>query len=79
MKKFFQGNLENEWVVWNKLVNQWPMYMKKKSTWIRVNEMKEKKEEIEHSSCFVFQFIGFNSFGCTNSFSSIIMAMFDKS
>jgi hypothetical protein len=32
-----EGNLENEWVVWNKLVNHWSMYMKKKSIWIKVN------------------------------------------
>jgi hypothetical protein len=33
----YLGNLENEWVVWNKLVNNWPVYMKKKSQWIKVN------------------------------------------
>jgi hypothetical protein len=30
------GNLENEWVVWNKMVNNWAFYMKKKPQWIRV-------------------------------------------
>ncbi|CAF3744061.1 unnamed protein product [Rotaria sp. Silwood1] len=29
------GNLDNEWVIWNKLVNNWPVYMKKKSIWIK--------------------------------------------
>ncbi len=29
-------NLENEWVVWNKMVNNWAFYMKKKPQWIRV-------------------------------------------
>jgi hypothetical protein len=30
-----EGNLENEWIVWNKLINQWSMYTKKKSIWIK--------------------------------------------
>ncbi|CAF3535619.1 unnamed protein product [Rotaria sordida] len=29
------GNLDNEWVIWNKLVNNWSLYMKKKSIWIK--------------------------------------------
>ena len=32
------GNLENEWVVWNKIINNWPMYMKRKAQWIRVGQ-----------------------------------------
>ena len=68
---FIEGNLENEWVVWNKLVNQWPMYMKKKSIWIRVKSNEKKNPKMS------FQSIGFNSFGCTYSFPSIIVAMFD--
>ena len=32
----YSGNLENEWVVWNKIVNNWSAYMKKKPVWIRV-------------------------------------------
>jgi hypothetical protein len=30
------GNLENELVVWNKMINNWAFYMKKKPQWIRV-------------------------------------------
>ena len=69
-----EGNLENEWMVWNKLVNNWPMYMKKKSTWIRVNQL-EKNRFIQ----IEIELIGFNSFGCSCTFSSVIMAMFSQS
>ncbi len=30
------GNLENEWVVWNKIIHQWAVYIKKKPQWIKV-------------------------------------------
>lgn len=29
------GNPENEWAVWNKIVNQWSNYLKRKPQWIR--------------------------------------------
>ena len=31
------GNPENEWVVWNKIVHQWSTYLKKKPQWLHVN------------------------------------------
>jgi hypothetical protein len=31
-----EGNLENEWAIWNKIINNWPVYIKKKPQWIRV-------------------------------------------
>lgn len=34
------GNLENEWVVWNKIVNNWSMYLKRKPQWIRVGDQR---------------------------------------
>ncbi len=30
------GNLENEWIVWNKIITNWSFDMKKKPQWIRV-------------------------------------------
>ncbi len=29
-------NLESEWATWNKIINNWPAYMKKKPQWIKV-------------------------------------------
>ncbi|CAF2893292.1 unnamed protein product [Rotaria sp. Silwood2] len=29
------GNLEGEWVVWNKIINNWSTYIKKKPQWIK--------------------------------------------
>ncbi|CAF4413998.1 unnamed protein product, partial [Rotaria magnacalcarata] len=30
------GNLENEWVLWNKIINNWSAYSRKKSQWVKV-------------------------------------------
>jgi hypothetical protein len=35
-KIIYLGNLENEWVVWNKIISNWSVYMKRKPQWIRV-------------------------------------------
>ncbi|CAF3769909.1 unnamed protein product [Rotaria magnacalcarata] len=29
------GNLENEWVLWNKIINNWSAYSRKKSQWVK--------------------------------------------
>ena len=33
------GQLENEWMTWNKVVNNWPVYRKKKAPWIKVKAL----------------------------------------
>ncbi|CAF3794275.1 unnamed protein product [Rotaria sordida] len=29
------ANLENEWIIWNKIINNWSIYIKKKPQWIK--------------------------------------------
>lgn len=36
------GNLETEWIVWNKIITNWSMYIKKKPQWIRVSRQERK-------------------------------------
>jgi len=34
-----EGNLENDWALWNNIINNWNVFMRKKPQWIRVRRI----------------------------------------
>ena len=47
-----EGNLENEWATWNKIINNWPVYIKKKTTMDSSNKYPSNKSIKERLNCF---------------------------